>query len=376
MRPSRPVSRRSLVAVLTGATLFGFAACGGDDSSGSSGSSDGFSVVGGLAQLPESTLADGYIIQTADLAAASELAGLDRPDPDADFDEASDWLLHIDGVLPRGEEPAIVSGLLPEAANRQYLQQIDEFRDEVGWSVLDVDHYVEVYLAPDRFTVMSGEFDRKALDRALGDPDGGIWSIGGDEDYKVSIADRSAARPLGEALRFAEQDGRLAVSKSTPQIEDWIEGGDTVADHDDVRAVAQALDDQGVYSALILDGDRLVAGGEGLTPEQQEEIEDQALDPFAVLGVGLTLDDGQPRAVFVYQYRSEQAAADAADGIEAAFEDGVSFQIRAPISDFFEHPEVTVDGSTVTVVVDLADDRPAGRVWSFAGSRDIITSHT
>ena len=345
-----------------GLGLAALGACGGDDSSSDS---DDYSVVGGLEQLPESTLDDGYLIQTADLATASDLSGLDRPDPDADFDEASDWLLHIDGAIQSDDEDApTVSGLLPEAANRQELQQIDEFRDEVGWTVLGVDHYVEVSLPPDRFTVMAGDFDTDALDDALGEADDGVWTLGDGDDYEVSIEDRSAARPLGETLHLAEQDGRLAVSKSSRQIEDWVDGdGDTVAGDDAIHAVGAALDDQDVYAAMILDGEPLIADG------------DDALEPFDVLGLGLTLDDDQPRAVFVYHFGDEGDAEDAADGIEAAFEDGVSLRTAAPISDFFEDPEVTVDGATVTVVADLARDLAAGRIWQFAFTQDLITSH-
>lgn len=364
---------RSFAVALAGAALVGVAACGGDDSSSSSG---GYSVADGLEQLPESTLEDGYLIQTADLDRASELAGLARPDPDADADDLADWAIQITGFRGDGDDVAIVAAVLPQAANPQQLYDVDDFRDEAGWSIAEVDSYIEVNLPPDRFTVLEGEFDTDALDDALGDADDGIWSLGDGDDYDIDITERSPARPLGETLRIAEQDGHLAVSKSTDQIEDWLEGdGDTAADDDDLRAVGEALDDQDVYSAMILDGEDLTVGGPGLTPEQLDEIDDLALDEFEALGVGLTMEDDEPRAVFVYQYDDEAAAEDAAEQLEDIFEDGTSLRTATPISDYFTDVEITVDGSTVTAVAEFARDSPAARIWNFAFSRDLITAH-
>jgi hypothetical protein len=365
--------RRSICA-LAATGLLALTSCSGDD--GGDDASEDFSVEAGLAQLPESLLDDGWLITAGDIDRASELAGERKPSAASNDAEAvADWSLGITGIRDEDGVKPIVGALLPEASNYASINQIDEIRDEVGWTLLDVSTFIELSLPPSRFTVMTGEFDRDEIDAAVDSNDDDVWSIG-EDDFEVDLDDRSAARPLGEALRLAERDGRLAVSKSTPPIEQWVEGDDdTLADDEDISAVAAALDDQDVYAAMIVDGSTMSLAGANLNPEQIDAAMETALQVFEVLGVGLTVVDDQAVAVFVYQHDDEDAAAENADRLEQLLEDGTSLVSRDPLSSYFGHTEVEVDGTTVTLTAELDPEVFPRNVWQMVFSEDILATH-
>ena len=370
---------RSTVVLATAAlSLAGLTACGGDDNAASS---DDYSVENMLAELPEAALEEGWVITTADLDRASELAEVDRPRPGSDDpDRVGDWSIVVSGIRSNdGDSPATVAALLPQAVNPAALLRVDEFRDELGWTVLDVSSFIEVSAPPDRFTVLHGEFDVEAIDDALGDRDDGIWSIGGD-DYEVEVTEISAARPLGEALRLAEDDGTLVVSKSTDTLEGWLEDDDdeTLADDEDFTAVAASLDDHDVYAAMLVEGSPLDAGGAILSddPDAIDEAQDAALDRFDTLGVGLTVnDDGDAIAVFVYGYDTDDEAEDNVERAEALFDDGTSLVNGEPFSEYFDDAEVSVNGSTLVVTAELVGDHSPSLVWNMVFTRDLLTTH-
>jgi len=121
----------------------------GGDSGGDSGgggveagsglrSGDGYSVEAALAELPASVGTDGLLIQTADLAAATELSGLERP-TGFGIDELSGWILPLTGVEAEDQPVAPVFVPLAEVFNRQQIARIEEFDEELGWSLVDVD---------------------------------------------------------------------------------------------------------------------------------------------------------------------------------------------------------------------------------------------
>jgi hypothetical protein len=385
VRPHRP--RHSLGALVVGAALAALAACSGDDGGGADDSSSGdFSVVNALADLPSSALEDDYVLTAADLDRATELAGATRPAPSSnDEDEIFDWAIAMDGTRrpDDGEWPA-VAVLLPEATNPRQLANIEEFRDELGWTLLDVGSFAEVYAPPARFTVLHGDFDPDQIDAAIDSNDDDVWSIG-EEDFAVDVSDISAARPLGESLRLAEHDGALAVSKSTPPIEDWVEGDDRLDEDDELVAVAEALDEHDVYAAMILDGDDLLTdpisiAGRNATPEQIEELEERLggmlLAPFEVLGAGLTVVDGEAVGVLAYEHATAAMAEDNAEVLEALFGEGTSVRTTQPLSELFHDVAVEADGTTVTVTFGFTDDTSVTTLWNAIQVRELFAAHS
>ena len=346
----------------------------------SSAAADGFSVAAGLRQIPsavrDSDEGSGSDIQItmSDLDAATELADSERPpDGTTDVDALTEWLLSINGP-GRKEKASLVGALLPQAAQPERFAQAAEFADELGWSISDVHTFVEYDVPPNVFTVMSGTFAADSLTKAIGEPTDEIWKLGGD-DFSVDVSGVSAARPLGEALRLALRDDSLAVARSTPPIEAWLANdGDaaagTLAEDEGLAAVAAALDESDVYSAVLSQADFAA-----VPPNESPEVAaaTPGLGPFSTLGVGQTVVDGTPYAVFVYYFDEETDAAAAVDRLTALLDDGASNRTHEPWKESFAIDDITATGHVLKATLRLTDF-PPGAVWNIVYARDNLVS--
>lgn len=357
-------------------SAFALTACGSD---GGGGEADDASIEAMLAELPESAN-DGssdIMITYGDLDAAAAASERPRPDRDADTDELVDWVIPVSGVY-RDDGHPLVHALLPEAAAPSFIVENDAIREELGWSIAGVDTFIELSNLPKRFTVIRGSATAKDLDRAIGKSDDGIWSLGGD-DLEQNLADRTAARSLGESMRMAFDDGLLVVSRTTPPVSEWLDGPDsTMADDDNLVAIAKALDNADVYSAMLVEHNftLLAALGASATPEQAKALVENTttIDKFQALGVGLSSVDGEPTGTFAYAYRSDKAAADAVDSITEVFEQGESIVDQQPLSELFRLRDITATGNVVVVTVEFDDSRPS-IMWQSVYRRDLVAVH-
>ena len=397
--------RRHIIGLaLAGATLVG-TACSSDSKSsdstsresdtadsastpGTSGdegdeNTDGFSVANSLRQIPSIVLesddaSDDSDVQIAvsDLDAASELAGVDHPDDGTtDVDEITEWLLAINGPS-RDDKRPLTAAILPEVSHAEDFANVAEFDEEVGWSISDVHTFIEYQVPPNAFSVMTGGFSEDALTDAIGKPANDIWSLGG-EDFSTDFGNQSSARPLGESLRFALHDDTLAVSRSTPPVEAWnaldtSKTAGTLAEDEELAAVAAALDDSGVYSAFLSQAD-FAEPQANVPPDAEAQTKAAGLGPFSTLGVGQTVEDGTPYAVFVYYYADETAAADAVDPLTTLLNDGVSNRTRTPWNELFAIRDISATGHILKATLRLTDFSP-GSVWDIMFVRDNLVS--
>lgn len=338
---------------------------------GGAGAGDGPTTLSsGLASLPAGVSDNGDDSETitwSDLARAAEVAGVTRPDDLTDTQAVVDYVNAITGGPGEGGETSPVAALPPEVANFQTsVTQLEEFRDEVGWTLLDVDTFVEQVAPPVSVTVMGADVDGEALDSALGDPDDGTWSVG--TPGEVDVAAVSPARRLGEALFLTEVPGGLAVTRSddlTSEVRDVAAGdGESLADDEALAALGAALDDEDAYSAMLvrpgltanLPGQVVGGDFEGC----EASIEGQPLATATAIA-----DDGGPIVLVAHAYGSAEAASTGAESLERVVEEGASLATREPWSDLFTVDEVTTGGPDGTVAV--ARLRPAGErpaaVW-------------
>jgi hypothetical protein len=292
-----------------------------------------------------------------DLDRASEAAGVERP-TEPDVDAVIDWVGPLTGLARDGDASTAV--LLPEVVGLNYLSMLDEFDDEVGWSLVDVHSFVELQQPPQFVSVLSGEFDEAAIDAAQGDREDEIWSLGG-EDFEVDVEERSAARPLGGSMRTALVDDRLVVARSTAPVRAAADGADdTLADDESLTAVAEALDARDVFGALLVSVDPGRGGGDGLAP-------------FDTLGVGSAADDDGPLVVIAYAHGDEDAATTNEEQLRTLFTDGASAVTNRSWSDLLVLEDVSRDGSTVTVTLRLADDTNPMLPYQAVFQRDSFT---
>lgn len=379
MRMRNP-PRHVALALVAGAVLVAPAAglAGGDDrlSAGTD-----YTVAGALAEIPAPS-ADSFLITTADVSAASELDGLERP---RDFDEETfaSWRLPITGLAlsEPGETPvefAPVPVVLPDLLFLQQGAKLAEIDDTVGWTVADVDSFVSADAPPDHFLVAAGDFDDTTLAAGLDDRGGGVVSLGDGDDFAVA---RSAnlLNQVGVAQRMAVSDGRIAVSPSTEQVRDWLASDtDPASDVPELAEIAGVLDAADTVSAVMARLDPLDLAeilGPRATPDQVEAIRDRLGEtvmstPVDTVGIGWNADDSGSATITVAYHVTDEADVDAAaTAVEAVYRDGTSFLTGEPISDLVVVDDVTMTGSTVVVMLHPADGRSPISIF------DMLTAH-
>ena len=160
-------------------------------------------MLGALAELPASTDTDGLMIQTGDLVAATELAGLERP-TEPEVDAVASWIFPLTG-LPRDDTYGPLFVPLGQVFNYQYLRSIAEFDAALGWSLVDADAFVEQSTPPESFAVITGDFDETTLNPDLTEVADGVVSYGEGEDFETNLSGgvqpRRSARPAGAPRR-------------------------------------------------------------------------------------------------------------------------------------------------------------------------------
>jgi hypothetical protein len=120
----------------------------------------------------------------------------------------------------------------------------DEFADVAGWSVLDVDAFVEQTTPPTTFAVVTGDFAGDSLADDLVETDDGIVSDKDGEDFEVDLDQITALSRIGQPVRMAQDGDKIALSSSTPEVRAWLDDEPSLAEDEAFAAVAGALDAQ------------------------------------------------------------------------------------------------------------------------------------
>jgi hypothetical protein len=367
-------------------------ACGDGDGSDRRASTGG--VNGNLASIAEALTVvpdDGAATQTmawGDLARASEIAGLERPDP-ADSDAVADYLLTVlngrseGGVGSGGGSPVFF--MPPDAAHIERSAELDGFVEDVGWSVLQVDRFVERQSPPNTITVLEGDFDDAAITDALGEPSGGGWVAGDPDQEGFDFQNSTPARPMGEPLWLTLDDGRLAVtrdaasSRTTRAALSGDDGPSVLGDDETLTALAEALDGQTPYSALLSRPGipAMPFDVSDPSPGRAEALCDQALpQPTAGVATGITDDDGPVILVALAHASADDAAANAA-ALEDIVATGQSAATRQAWSELVELDGVETTGDGRVVLARLRPlDPMGGGIWDdLLIRRDSVVSY-
>lgn len=314
------------------------------------------SVVEQLDRLPLSAanavLADDgqVLIESTDFVASAAMLGLEPASADPGgldtFLDVTDASSVEAGGSGLGTMRMVWPDLIGEA-------EISDTAPEFGFSLHEVDAFATIASFPPAITVVSGDLTPSA---ELVDLGNGLLSAGSGPDLSNDLENRTPARPLGRPHRVGATDGQIAISLSTPVIEEWLAGGPTLATDPTVLAAAEALDRANVVSSMIHWGDLAASS------ELVDDVEADALlqVPFDSVGIGATAVDGLAATIVAYVYSDEAAAESALSEVESLWRDGTFFMRRLPISELFD--VVSVERSANTVVVTaLVDDATTTR---------------
>jgi len=352
--------------------------CSDDDDGGGLGGGGGgglATVSGALAALPDD--GEDQFVVWGDLTRATEIAGLDRPSDPGDSQAVIDYLGAVTGsVRGDGDTTPPVAVMPPQAARVESAIDMSGFVADVGWSILQVDRFVERQSPPDSITLLAGDFDDGALTDAMGEPDDDVWVAGSGDPGEIRPDEITPARPIGESLWLSRRagDGLLSITRD-PEAQATADAalagdadGDVLADDASLAAVAAALDEQSAYAAEVarpgIDG--MAVLGTRVSPEEAEQLcEGMLPQPTTAVATGVTSDDEGPVVLFALAHLSADAAAANAEAFEDIVANGSSVLTREPWSERFELDGVETTGDDGLVV--LARLRPVEPIGTRLG---------
>jgi hypothetical protein len=303
---------------------------------------------------------------------AATAGGLTVPDEGATLADQSKYSLALTNSLNTG------IGM----AGSDLLFQLSQRATADGQPIAASDIAADVQAsAPPRIAIAArGSFDTTAIDRAFRDDP--TWqdelttpSYHGHtfyrwlDDLKIDMtklntglftevgSSRRMAFPNASTFLFGRDDATMHALLGVA-----ADPAGSLASDARYRQVAAALDEQDVYSAMILGPqplDPLVAVISKLTPEQAKqvlaEMRQHALKPYLLAGIGEALVQGSPRTVIVLVNSDDDAARANAEALRGLITSGKSLQAQQPWSDFFGIDSVTTDGAVTIGVLTLTD---------------------
>lgn len=331
-----------------------------------------FTVLGALAELPPAPV-ESFLVQTADLTRASEVAGIERP-TEVDQDAVRRWVNPLTGA-PGVDDPAPVFVPLPSFSTPG--PPVQEFHDLAGWSLIDVASYVEFGTEPYVFTVVAGEYADDTLHH-LPEVSEGVRTVGEGEDLDVDLTQRSAVSRLGQPVRMTLADGKLALGARTPMVQGWLTGsGPSLAEDVELSALAEALDARGVVSAMLVVGS---AGSFAHLPLAFGDAEEPEVDflpdhPFSATAVGWTVEDDRPRMIVAYHYASPELADEAVEDLRTMLTEGSSLVEGWALSAVVELVDVTSEGTVAVASLNAVQERAPHILPNMLIRRDVPFVH-
>lgn len=339
-----------------------------------------YSVQNALTILPSSEGDETQLIVTADLDAASEQSGLERPTSFDDKDAVKTWLDALSDVSSDDAESAAV--FVPFATSLQVAHLLGSFLpfdEEVGWSVLTAATFVERHSPPQTFMVVSGDFESSPFPDDLPEVADGVVTAGDGEDLHRDLHDRTAARPLGDPLRMATQGPYVAAARTIDEVSAWLDGSyESVAEKADFTAVAKALDDAGVVSAALSSGASRSLSGYAKSPQGLEQLTAELnladaipADPFTTVGIGWAAEDGEPVITVAIKFADEDAAGDSLPAFEQMFSNASTLLLATPLSELYTFQGAEADGSVAIVTLAPGEGAPVSSIYQALRTQDL-----
>jgi hypothetical protein len=335
-----------------------------------------------LAQVPDTSETRSWTVMN-DYARFREAFGVSLPEPGAGEDALFEYFQR----LLFDEEGRLAALVAADVTGiRKFPPPLADTRTELGFTIADIDQDVSAGEtgAAWPIQVLRGRFDRETVDRAVrADPyfrdlleetsHSGVnyYSWGG--DFEANSERVSPVRSLGQGHRLALRSYYLYWSVATEGLEAMIDAGlgrqRSLADLDDFRLLANALDRLNTYTALFSDDTdpysvpemaRRAAGTsatEGRVLAIQTKLEGEPrLLPYQAFATGTGVDaDGMYVAV-VLLHADEETARRNVQRLRDRIEEGTSWIGGQPYVDFIDSADISHEGHLV--LAELRTDQP------------------
>lgn len=390
---------RTCLAAALPLALLATAACSGDDggdsveAGGGTGSGGGLlaTVSGALDTLPDTGQAGEAgeagerteeQIVWGDFERAAEIAGIERRPNRPRDDDAPPYIRAVTGGTTEDGEASTVALVPPEVVHADRADELMAFDDDVGWTILDVDRYVERTTSPGVISVLQGEFDDDDMNEALGPPVEGVWVAGPGEDHAEDPAAATPARPRGEAQWLARDGDYLTISRSAADSAAvrrslaGAEGTPSFAGDEGLAGVAGALDAQAPYGAVLVRPGPAAGRAAGRAPSAGGDTGSVAClpEPTTAAATGIADEDGPVLLVALAHGTAGEAAANA-EAVTAIVEGG-AVRSGQPMSELVELDDVLTTGDGLVVVARLRprDQAPPLLWYQFLTYREPVVS--
>ena len=323
-----------------------------------------------LAQLPASD--NPGVIVAGDLDAASEAAGLQRPD-DADSEAGREWLTALTTVV---DYPVFVP--LPGQLMMAFGQ---EGGDELGWDLTDVQTFTDSTAPPRTTLLVTGDFDDDTISEDLDDLGEGVFSAGAGEDYFITLTETTAVRPAGAPLRLGHRDGAIVVDSEEQAVRAWLEDQDrsTLAADDAVMGLAEALDAQDVYAAAVRTHAGALEPDPGMTAAQAAQLREHwqewaITEPFDAMGFGWAMANDEHVVALAYHFADTDSAERAVDQVRQVWTQGTNLAGHQ-LSQMFTVQDVEQDGQIVAATLHLGAEGQPQHVFDMLQRQEVTVGY-
>lgn len=340
---------RALAVAAVVAGLATATACGVDVAGGGDGAAGGMAAL--LGRVPATAGTADFVVLNLH-ERAREAAGLAVPGR-ADADAVDDYRMALTFDPSNGLvlHPARVTGVQHRS--------LAEWRAELGFDLLDVDADALAGTPPDHVEVVLGSIDPGDVeDAAAAEP---VWSdlldvgehdgttvLSWGEQGGIDVERRTAARPVGESVRLAVEDGAVAWARTDAVVEATVEAwhGDagSLADVEELADLADVLDAEGCHAAFLSTAEDQF----GVAVLPQPPPGDMPLVPrWEAAATGATVAGGSPALVVALRYGSAADAGTAAGVLEQVVAEGSSVVGGQRWSDLLAGTDVRAEGDVV-----------------------------
>jgi hypothetical protein len=317
--------------------------------------SNGFTDL--LTMVPaDAVSADGVMMTYTDMTLLWERVG-------AGPDEAS----RLDAL---GELAVRETFAIPPQLFENRLAQVDEAREEVGFSALEIDRELAVMAPPHNIFVDVTSVTPDTIDAAIEsnpvwserltrvDTDHGSYVDWGD-GLEIDPSTTSPFRPLGQAGQLAILGDPATVVRTLDAADAEAAlaaaagAGESAAATDVLGPIADVLTDDVVMQAMIQPGPNPFAPPPNASAEQLAAMMDQMVlvQPYLGIAVVEIADEDGSRVEVILVNPDEDSAVTSAATVEDALASGIDTATQQPLADVLPGASVTVDGMTIRVVL-------------------------
>ena len=295
------------------------------------------------------------IVWFNDYGLAREANGIQAPAEAASAEDLEEYLRELGST-------GLAAGPWISGFTRESMAQLEQ--KYLGFGVGDVERSILAGEPPYTLEAVSGGYGPETTDASLAacaecdKPETqehlGVKFYSWGEDYKPDLKKRlqpPAYDVLGRGGRIAVLDSVVFRALGTAGMRSLIRtyggNGDSLADDSDLALAAGALQNLGVYSALVAGDVEKFTGPL------------DSLDRYIVLGAGVAKDADGFVTILVFVYEDDGAASRNVQDFEERLANGRSMLTGQPWTEYFPEGEVWNDGRAL--IARLRTEHP--RIW-------------